>query len=164
MAKSTTSFICGLFAVAFWFAADTALACDGVWGGGGDFSLFTKETDLVALVKVDKFSNIATYSDRPSIVLSMDVSVLEIYRGHNSSKTIRIWGDSGSLCRPYIAGSFELGKVYIVGLSQAPESKNDYAMSYSWLEVDMETQKTKNPSNPYDVSNLTQIKKSLHSK
>lgn len=60
----------------------------------------------------------------------MTVEVIEKYIGSESRKKIKIWGDNGMLCRPYIA-NFEIGKYYLIAPSKINETsdngnKNDY--------------------------------------
>ncbi len=36
--------------------------------------------------------------------LAMDVEVQEVFKGATKAERIRIWGDNGSQCRPYVSG------------------------------------------------------------
>ncbi len=49
--------------------------------------------------------------------LSMDVDVLEVLKGVVASKRIRIWGDNGSQCRPYVSG-FPVGTEWVFAISR----------------------------------------------
>ncbi|GGX01969.1 hypothetical protein GCM10008086_33020 [Salegentibacter mishustinae] len=102
--------------------------------------------EFVALVKVVEFSdyleeNIPGYEGKmPS---SMTVEIIKKYKGKDSRKMIKIWGDDGALCRPYTA-NFEIGEYYLIApnLITAPnknESKTDYeffSCFVDYLKVD----------------------------
>jgi hypothetical protein len=55
---------------------------------------------------------------------SMEVKVLEILKGEEGRNTIRIWGDNGALCRPYVT-SFPIGSRWIFAVSPLPERMMD---------------------------------------
>lgn len=73
----------------------------------------------------------------------MTVEVIKKYKGSESRNRIKIWGDNGILCRPYIE-EFEIGKYYLIAPSKIEndseiELKNDYDFFSCWtdyLEVD----------------------------
>lgn len=77
----------------------------------------------------------------------MTVEVIEKYIGSEKRKKIKIWGDNGMLCRPYIA-NFEIGKYYLIAPSKISESsdngvKGDYDLFScftDYLTVDFEKQ------------------------
>jgi hypothetical protein len=69
----------------------------------------------------------------------MDVRVDEVLRGRLQSKTIRIWGDDGALCRPYVS-RFARNTEWIFAIYRNErESKQDYQISVCgefWLRVE----------------------------
>jgi hypothetical protein len=82
---------------------------------------------------------------------SMDVRVIEVLKGTEEGRTIRIWGDTGALCRPYVS-HFPVGTTWLFAVQKTtgeqdsslwgrlfpPTHKSDYAISICgdfWLEV-----------------------------
>ena len=84
----------------------------------GDCSFYTGSfgCGFVALVKVISFDD---YLDSPvngypgKMPYSMTVEVIKKYNGLETRKKIKIWGDDGSKCRPYI-GNFKLNDYYLI--------------------------------------------------
>jgi hypothetical protein len=111
--------------VAALAAPGLALACRCVWGG--PFSKVALRTDLIVLAEVRSYHR-----------HSMDVAVIEVLKGADKRPAIRIWGDSGSLCRPYVT-AFPRGTRWIFALQRLPEpGARDYMNSVCgdfWLEV-----------------------------
>ena len=108
-------------------------ACDCECVGDCSFKSVSSGSDFVALVKVIEYSDYLDYEidgyDK-KMPFSMTVEVIEKYIGSESRKKIKIWGDNGMLCRPYIA-NFEIGKYYLIAPSKINETsdngnKNDY--------------------------------------
>jgi len=97
------------------------------------------------LVKVNKYLTYKDIYDKP-MPMSMEVEVIEIFKGKETRKTIIVWGDNGILCRPYL-NRFQVGKYYVIAFSQAgdrtrenPEKETDYAISICgdyWLSADI---------------------------
>ena len=104
--------------------------------------------EFVALVKVIEYSDFLEYEidgyDN-QMPYSMIVEVIQRYKGKEAKKRIKIWGDDGSLCRPYIA-NFEIGQYYIIAPSLIKEDSehgkaNDYdffSCFTDYLTVDIE--------------------------
>ena len=69
---------------------------------------------------------------------SMDVAVIEVLKGGEDRREIRVWGDSGALCRPYVT-AFPRGTRWIFALKRLGEpTARDYAISVCgeyWLEA-----------------------------
>lgn len=129
----------------FLFAATLkAYPCDCNYMGS--FIKVTSYTSLTALVKVKKYlSSRDIYNIKTP--MSMEVEIIEVYRGVEVRKTVIVWGDNGALCRPYLS-QFKEGKQYVMsfftgtyGGSHAEEKASDYAIANCgayWLPVDVE--------------------------
>jgi hypothetical protein len=52
--------------------------------------------------------------------LYMIVEIESIIQGQDFRKNIKIWGDNGGLCRPYVT-NFQLGKKYILAMKKNKE-------------------------------------------
>ena len=124
--------------------ADSALACSCMWAG--PFSKVALSKELVILGEVmDYYKN------------SMEGKVIEVLKGTEERKTIRIWGDNGALCRPYVS-AFPIGIRWLFAVFPLPEKTREtrppwqgfasppgwreYAISVCgdfWLEVRGET-------------------------
>ena len=125
-------------------------ACDCECVGDCSFKSVSSESDFVALVKVIEYSDFLDqeiYDYDGKMPLSMTVEVIEKYIGYEKRKKIKIWGDNGMLCRPYIA-NFEIGKYYLIAPSKIGETsdngvKGDYdffSCFTDYLTVDFEKQ------------------------
>jgi hypothetical protein len=94
---------------------------------GGPFTKVALRTDLVVLAEVRSYSR-----------HSMDVAVIEVLKGGDERPAIRIWGDNGALCRPYVT-AFPRGTRWIFALQRLREpGARDYTISICgdfWLEV-----------------------------
>lgn len=121
-------------------APGRALACSCVWAG--PFTKVALGADLVLLGEVRSH-------DRHS----MEVAVVEVFRGTEARRTIRVWGDDGALCRPYVS-AFPRGTRWLFAvkaMSEQPHGNHlihrrlasqpgqvDYAISVCgdfWLEA-----------------------------
>ncbi len=100
-----------------------ALACRCIWAG--PFTKVALATELVVLADVRSYER-----------HGMDVAVIEVLKGEEVRRTIRVWGDDGALCRPYVT-IFSRGTRWIFALQREPGS-GDYAISGCgafWLAV-----------------------------
>src|SRR6187455_1998006 len=93
----------------------------------GSFLKVSKETSFIALIKVSKY---LTFKDiyGEKTPMSMEVELIETYKGKEERKTFKVWGDPGNLCRPYL-NKFKEGQYYVIAFSPASEDKNDYSIS-----------------------------------
>jgi len=118
----------------------SAFACSCMWAG--PFSKVAPGKELIVLGEVmDHYKN------------SMEVQIIEVVKGTEERKTIRIWGDTGALCRPYVSG-FRVGTRWLLAVFPLPEKtaetrppwqgfasppgRREYAISVCgdfWLEV-----------------------------
>lgn len=83
-------------------------ACSCEWIG--PFFKVAKGTDLVVLVKIISYGS---YSG--NMPMSMDVEVIELIKGDETRRVIKIWGDTGILCRPYLS-RFQSDSVWVLSL------------------------------------------------
>lgn len=119
------------------------------------FSRVSKSGDFVALVKVisfDAYLDSEITGHKGKMPYAMTVEIIKKYKGSEKNKKIRIWGDNGMLCRPYLA-YFEVGKYYLIAPSLLPKGDlpinkdsqlNNYdffACSTDFLKVDIEKNK-----------------------
>ena len=149
-------------------------ACDCEYQGS--FMKMTQKCSLVALVKVTKYLTFKDiYGKRTP--MSMEVEIVETYKGKEFRKTITVWGDIGNLCRPYLS-TFKEGQYYLMALyienssmKHPDEKKSDYAICNCgafWLAVDIKKSRvsgdieSKNRKNT--TLSLTQLKKKLTAK
>jgi hypothetical protein len=106
-------------------APGAALACRCIWAG--PFTKVGLTTELIVLADVQSYKR-----------HGMDVAVIEVLRGEEARRTIRVWGDDGALCRPYIA-TFPRGTRWIFALSPSRDAgEGGYAISGCgafWLAV-----------------------------
>lgn len=117
----------------------TLSACE--CGYQGPFVQMAKTTQLVGLFKVIKFLTYKNIYNNPT-PMSMEVEMIEKYKGNEICNRIVVWGDPGNLCRPYLS-IFTEGQYYVIALNavgkRMPEEKEtDYFISICgayWLNV-----------------------------
>ena len=121
-------------------------ACSCIWQG--DFLTVAPKSELVALVKVNRYLTFKTIYGKP-IPMSMEVEIVRVFHGQETRKLVTIWGDNGGLCRPYL-NNFNIDNYYIIAFEQGSEKgvnankdekKTDYAISICgnyWLTADNE--------------------------
>lgn len=163
-----TRLILGLILL-FFTTTKSAVACS--CGDNGEFMTVAPKSSLVALVQVTKyltFSNI--YGSQTP--MSMEVQIVDIYKGNEERKIITVWGDNGILCRPYL-GRFDTTKYYVIAFQQGSstrghqnEKETDYAISICgtyWLTADI-TNNTASGSVSADLSiiKLSDLKQQIH--
>jgi len=133
-----------IFFLLLTLASTKGWACDCRYGG--PFLKMAQRTQLVAFVKVTKFLTFKDiYGDKTP--MSMEVEIIEIYKGVETRKTITVWGDPGHLCRPYLS-TFKEGQHYVIAFypgtpnnGHANEKITDYSISICgsyWLTVDFQ--------------------------
>lgn len=138
-----------LLTIFFLTLGQTILACD--CDSQGEFLTVAPKTKLVALVKVTKY---LTFKDiyEEKTPMSMEVEIIEVYKGKETRKKVIVWGDIGNLCRPYLS-RFDVGKFYLIafdsgldgakGFAHKNEKITDYSISVCgdyWLNADMKKQ------------------------
>ena len=103
MYRSPNIFLAVLFCFTALFESSPAYACSCSWGG--PFLEVTTRSSAILLGKVD------SHKDN-----SLIFEVLEVLRGKEERKFVRIWGDNGALCRPYVM-HFPVGSEWVFALS-----------------------------------------------
>lgn len=98
------------------------------------------QSNLVALVKVEKYLSFKDIYGKP-MPMSMEAEVIEIFKGIEHRKTIKVWGDPGNLCRPYL-NRFSEKNYYVIAMMVTGKEKEDYTISVCgafWLNYNWET-------------------------
>ena len=127
-----------------------AFACD--CESGGAFLKVAQNAEFVALVKITKY---LIFSDiyGKQIPMSMEIEIIDVYKGKETRKTVIVWGDNGFLCRPYLS-QFNQGHYYVIAFykgsdgsqtvfAHKKERPTNYFISNCgdyWLNVDIEKQ------------------------
>lgn len=137
-----------LLTISFGLTTMKAYACD--CEPQGDFYNVSPNADFVALVKVNSYLTFKHIHDNP-IPMSMNVEVLEVFKGIENRKEVRVWGDLGHLCRPYLS-QFSVDSFYVIAFFKGEEgrfghkdeNKSDYSISNCgeyWLKATAESSK-----------------------
>lgn len=124
----------------------SAIACD--CDQNAPFLSAARNSKLVALVKVKKYLSYAEIYAKQE-PMSMEVEIVEVFKGAEARKKITVWGDNGMLCRPYLS-KFSKGDYYIIafnegteGYGHVNEKRSDYHISNCgtyWLSADKKKQ------------------------
>ncbi len=80
------------------------------------FQKMCKNAEVVAKVKVSKFQ----YQDKLGeilVPLAMDVKVEKVFKGKVAADKVRIWGNNGFLCAPFL-DNFNRSEQYILALNK----------------------------------------------
>jgi hypothetical protein len=107
--------------VALLTAQNLAMACTCSWRG--PFAKVALGQELVV------YGEVLDYYKH-----SMEVKVLEVLRGKEDRGTIRIWGDNGALCRPYVE-SFPIGTRWLFAVSSLPKDMVDDQSPSLWSRL-----------------------------
>ena len=122
-----------------------SFACDCNSQDG--FKKVAPTTEFVTLVKVNKYlAHKNIYGVQTPI--SMEVEVIETYKGEEKRRKITIWGGDVNICRPFLT-KFKEGNYYLMALSKVDktsqevshegEQSSDYTLQSCgerWLSVD----------------------------
>ena len=152
----------------------TILACD--CDSQGEFLTVAPKAKLVALVKVTKYLTFKEIYEEKT-PMSMEVEIIEIYKGKETRKKVIVWGDIGNLCRPYLS-KFDVGKFYVIafdsgsdgtkGFAHKNEKITDYSISVCgdyWLNADIKKQiATGSVTNKINQISLVELKAKLTKK
>ena len=123
--------------------------CDCGCEGDCSFSVVSQQTELVALVKVisyDDFLEAEIMNYDGKMPYSMTVEIIDLYKGEEKRKHIKIWGDNGVLCRPYIA-RFKIGEYYLIATNklnkllmdenEKPDDYDFFVCQTDYLRIDL---------------------------
>ena len=131
-------------------AGRPVFACD--CRSQGEFLTVAPKSEFVALVRVTRYLSFKSIYNQQT-PMSMEVEVVDVYKGAETRKKLIIWGDIGNLCRPYLS-QFDTSKHYVIAFYKASdgskghvhkdERPTDYAISSCgdyWLKADIGKQK-----------------------
>lgn len=160
-----------LLSILTLFITQVSFACDCDFSG--KFLEVAKKTELVALVKVTKYVTFKKDYDKTRPI-SMEVEIVDIYKGNETRRTITVWGDNGRLCRPYLS-QFYVDNYYVIafdkaydGLAHENEKSTDYSISICgeyWLMANIKKQIATGPLSEKNVFYyLSTIKEKLSAK
>jgi|TARA_R110001599_G_scaffold24835_5_gene89440 hypothetical protein len=116
-----------IFLSIFPFLKVLACSCGVAWNDS--FSRTAQNSELVVLIKVLSFDeyledDILGYDGK--MPYSMTVEIIKKYKGKESRNKIKILGDDGILCRPYLS-EFKVGNYYLAApLAIYATSNTDY--------------------------------------
>jgi hypothetical protein len=128
--RSTSLFLAALLISVI--TAERSYGC--VCGWEGPFLKVAPKS--IAIVRVRVLSHRRYQGSLP---IEMQVEVLEVMAGQSRTKRLRVAGDNGNLCRPYVT-EFPVGTEWVLGLDKAAEidAGADYSINACgtyWLKV-----------------------------
>lgn len=120
----------------------TACSCSRSWNDS--FSKTVEASEFVALIKVISFDSYLEREfsdDEKKIPYSMNVEIIKKYKGEENRERIKIYGDNGMLCRPYLT-DFEINGYYLIAPNPFDDSFNTeydfFACRTEYLKVDID--------------------------
>jgi hypothetical protein len=135
-----------------------------------EFKKTAPQSEFVALVKVTKY---LTYKNIYGVQapISMELEIVEIYKGKEKRKKITVWGGDVNMCRPML-NKFKENQYYVIALDKVVENSNeishqgekssDYFIAKCgerWLSADVKKGTTTNwMTEEVKESSLTEIK------
>ena len=90
-------------------------ACSCAWAG--PFLKVAPTAELILRAKV-----VGYHGRSRDVALAMDVEVHEVFKGVAKASRLRIWGDNGAQCRPYVSG-FPVQTEWIFAISRLTREK-----------------------------------------
>jgi hypothetical protein len=92
------------------------------------FFNITSDADLIVIGKPISYGEVSQFSNQP---LSDEVEIQRILKGNSALEKIRVFGDNGALCRPYVT-KFPLNTTWVFALnflSAGTNGEPQYAIS-----------------------------------
>ncbi len=131
-----------LLSLIIFYSLETfSCSCFSSWNDS--FSRTAKKAKFVALIKVisfDEYLDEEILGHEEKMPYLMTVEIVKKYKGTENRKRIKIWGDNGILCRPYLS-EFKINGYYIVApipLTNKPNTDYDFFVCRTdYLEVDI---------------------------
>jgi hypothetical protein len=103
-----------IIGVTIWTCGRTC-DCDYI----GNFVKTSKWSETIFIVKVTGYGDYITLTGAApspvSVPLTASFEIIRTLKGNSDKKEIKVFGDNGVLCRPYI-DTFKKDKYYVVGL------------------------------------------------
>ena len=84
--------------------------------------------DLIVIGKPISYGAVSPFSNQP---LSADIEIQRVLKGNVALEKIRVFGDDGALCRPYVS-KFPLNTTWVFALnflSTGPNGESQYTIS-----------------------------------
>ena len=73
----------------------------------------TSNVDLIVIGKPISYGEVSSFSNEP---LSVDVEIQRVLKGNVALEKVRVFGDNGALCRPYVT-KFPLNTTWVFALN-----------------------------------------------
>lgn len=135
------SYLSKSFILAMLLISFHSFACNCECEDDCSFSVISNQNEFVALVKVIEYSDLFNYENDGYVEkkpFSMTVEIIKKYKGAESKKRIKVWGDNGFLCRPYIS-NFEIEKYYLISPTKIENdseygNRGDYSFFICWTD------------------------------
>jgi hypothetical protein len=119
----------------------SACSCFSSWNDS--FSRTTKNSEFVVLIKVlsfDEYLEGEIMGHEGKMPYSMTVEIIKKYKGKEQRKKIKILGDNGILCRPYLS-DFKINGYYLaapIPLENKPNTEYEFFICRTdYLKVDI---------------------------
>ena len=97
--------------VTLCFSTTCVLACS--CGVDEPFIESSRSADAIVIAEVTSYFSRTGYPDK-----AMILRVREVLKGKTSNTPLRVWGDNGKLCRPYVS-RFPVGTTWVFALDKS---------------------------------------------
>ncbi len=97
-------------------------------------------SQMIVRAKVVEYHWDEADQNKMGTAVAMTVEIKEVFKGAAGSSRIKVWGDDGSLCRPYVS-QFPLNTEWVFALSEAGYGTGKGELEISvcgeyWLKVE----------------------------
>ncbi len=102
----------------------TVLACTCI--NNKSFLEVIERADFIVVAKPTNYGEISLFSNIP---LTVDVEIQRVLKGDNASQKVRVFGDNGAQCRPYVT-KFPLDTTWVFALNLLSTGANGESQYY----------------------------------
>jgi hypothetical protein len=124
------------------FTVINAFSCSCIFDWDDSFSKTVGNSEFIALVRIISFDEFLTNEItglEGNIPYAMTAELVNTYKGETTTKRIKIYGDNGALCRPYLS-EFKIDGYYLIAPIKLKDEEGSYTFFYcrtDYLKVNM---------------------------
>lgn len=147
-----------------------AAACSCMWAG--PFLKVAPGAEVIVRARVVDY-----HGRNRKVDLAMDIEVQEVIKGREVGKRVRVWGDNGAYCRPYVSG-FPRGTEWLFAITRLKSTASDPGSAPGdyfingcgayWVRVEGESAtghiRAGNPGEPTQAMPLDELRREMRAR